>query len=723
MIDVKQLLTTDKLWDYKGGVFPKYNKEQSRQLPIQPYWIPPVVRIPVRQHIGQSGHINVTEGERVLKGQLLTEPTHGMAVPVHAPTSGIIESISQGAANHPSGLSELTLTIRSDGNDEWRPRQPYANADELSNDDLLQLIRYAGISGMGGAGFPTEIKLTPVADIKLLLMNGAECEPYISADDTLMQAHANEVVQGILLMARLLDHPVVVIAIEDDKPEAIEAMTQATADYDQIRVRSIPAKYPSGGERQLIQIITGEEVPHSGIPADLGIVVQNVGTAHAVARAVYHDEPLISRVVTLTGQRVLKPANHWVLLGTPIEDLLHHHGLDELSQVIVGGPMMGYQLPKLSGPVIKTTNCLIVPGQNELSSPDNQVPCIRCGSCADACPVNLLPQQLHWYALAEDHEKLSEHNLNDCIECGACAYVCPSEIPLVLEYRQAKAAIRASKQEQLKSERAKQRFESRNLRLEQEKIARAEKHQQAAQARLKAMAEREQQASAPAATDDKKSAVAAALARAKAKKAGAVSAPPKTVVDESGQTIPDNRDVAAQREARKAEARARKAQKAAQAVQDSGATPTELPADSAQQSADVPAADNKAARVAAAVARAKAKRQAQQTQADDSVEQPAANLTEQVTGKPAADDKAARVAAAVAHAKAKRQAQQTQAGDSVEQPVANLTEQVTDKPAADDKAARVAAAVARAKAKRQAQQAENQRSPDATPRSKDQSDS
>lgn len=651
MIDVKQLLTSNKLWDYSGGIFPKYNKAKSRQLPIQPYWVPPVVHVPVRQHIGQSGHIIVTEGERVLKGQLLTEPTHGMAVPVHAPTSGVVESISHNPSNHPSGLDELTLTIRSDGQDEWRQRHPINNIEQLSNDDLLQLIRYAGISGMGGAGFPTEIKLTPVSEINLLLVNGAECEPYITADDTLMQAHADEVISGIQLMARLLGDPVVIIAIEADKPEAIAAMEQASAAFDNIRVRSIPAKYPSGGERQLVQIITGQEVPNNGIPADLGIVVQNVGTAYAVSRAVYQDEPLIARVMTLTGKRVLKPANHWVLLGTPIADLLHHHGLAELPQVIVGGPMMGYQLPHLQAPVIKTTNCLIVPGQGELPAADNQMPCIRCGACAEACPANLLPQQLHWYAQANDHAKLKEHNLFDCIECGACAYVCPSEIPLVLEYRQAKADMRASKQEQLKAERAKQRFESRNQRLEEEKQARAERHKQAAEARLKAMAEREQQSQATAATEttsaasDKKSAVAAALARAKAKKAQQTTQQ-KTAIDDQGNTVPDNSDMAALREARKAEARARKAKKAAEQE----AEPVTSEAESAP-------ADDKAARVAAAVARAKAKREAQQAEQEAKPDKSEA--------KPApADDKAARVAAAVARAKAKRQAQQNAKQDA-----------------------------------------------------------
>ncbi|WP_158100514.1 electron transport complex subunit RsxC [Neiella marina] len=674
MIDVKQLLTTDKLWDYAGGVFPEYRKEQSRQLPIHSAWIPPLVHVPIRQHIGQSGNLIVKAGDQVLKGQLLTEPTHGMAVPVHAPTSGIVEAIGQSPSNHPSGLNEVSLTIRTDGQDTWCERKPVSDASSLSDNDLLQLIRYAGISGMGGAGFPTEIKLTPVNPIQLLLINGAECEPYISADDTLMQAHADEIVAGIELMVRLLSNPVVVIAIEADKPKAIEAMEQASANLEHIRVRSIPAKYPSGGERQLIQIITGEEVPSNGIPADLGIVVHNVGTAYAVSRAVYQDEPLISRVVTITGNRVLKPANHWVLLGTPINDLLHHHGLDELDPVIVGGPMMGYQLPHAEAPVIKTTNCLIIPSQDELPSPDQQMPCIRCGACAEACPANLLPQQLHWYALAEDQDKLNEHNLFDCIECGACAYVCPSEIPLVLEYRQAKAMIRTSRQEQLKAERAKQRFEARNERLEQEKQARAEKHKKAAEARLKAMADKQSSASDKSSAESsakQSAAVAAALARAKAKKAS--QQPQKTMVDEQGQTVPDNSDIAAMREARKAEARAKKAQKQSSSSSSDGTS-------------------DKSAAVAAAVARAKAKRQAQASSNEPEAQQPKADSN-------AADDKAARVAAAVARAKAKRDAAQ----HSDAKPA--VTASSEQPPAADDKAARVAAAVARAKAKRQAQQA------------------
>ncbi|MCM2680816.1 electron transport complex subunit RsxC [Echinimonas agarilytica] len=676
MINETELLVNGKLWDYPGGVHPQTHKKQSSKLPIQSAWLPEQIIVPVRQHIGQSGMLSVNVGDRVLKGQALTTPSHGMAVPVHAPTSGTIERISKEATNHPSGIAEKSIVITPDGLDEWCELHPLTQAERADNNAVLGAIRHAGIAGLGGAGFPTEIKLSPRAKVKLLLVNGAECEPYITADDTLMQAHANAVIEGCQIMTDLLAQPPVVIAIEDDKPLAIEALKQACAQLDNFKVIAIPTKYPSGGEKQLIQIVTGKEVPTRGLPSDLGIVVQNVGTAFAVQRAVTDGVPLIERVVTITGQRVSTPANHWVLLGTPIDSLLAHHDIDSAQRVIVGGPMMGYELPKAHAPVTKTTNCLIVPGKNELPHPDDEMPCIRCGQCADACPVSLLPQQLHWYSQANDHEKLNEHNLFDCIECGACAYVCPSTIPLVLEYRQSKSQIRSAREEALKSERAKQRFNARNERLEREKQARAEKHRLAAEARLKAAKEREQQATQGATADkaDSKSAVvAAALARAKAKKQQVTTTP---VDATGGQVVPDNSEVAKEREKRKELARARKAQKA-----QSGAAKNAPSSANEQSSA-----------VAAAVARAKAKRLAQQQQADGSdVDSVPQNTT-------APNDKASAVAAAVARAKAKRLAQQQQTDDSD----ADSAPQNT--PATNDKASAVAAAVARAKAKRLAQQ-------------------
>ena len=508
-----------KVWDIPGGVHPPENKAQSLQLPLAKMPLPPVLTLPLNQHIGKPAKPVVQVGDRVLGGQLVAEAEGVFSARVHAPTSGVISAIEDRLIPHPSGYSAPSIVIDVDGKDEWVPLERCDDYESLDKSELLGKIRGAGVAGLGGAGFPTSVKLSPRADHKIhtLIINGTECEPYITADDMLMQVKADEVVAGTLLLAKLLDHPdALLIGVEDNKPKAIAALEKA-AEGTPVQVVSFPTKYPSGGEKQLIQILTGKEVPSGQIPASIGVVCQNVGTTVAAYRAVRYGEPLVSRITTLVGEALETQRNVEVLLGTPIEFLLEQHGFEakKASRLVMGGPMMGFALPEPSVPVIKTTNCILAPTKKELPPPQPAQACIRCGLCAEACPASLLPQQLFWYAQAEDYEKLEAHSLFDCIECGACSYVCPSHIPLVQYYRASKGAIRQQQHEKEKSDRARRRFEFRQERIakeEAEKAAKREARKKAAEEAKRKLAE--QKDDTPAAKADP---VADALARAQAK--------------------------------------------------------------------------------------------------------------------------------------------------------------------------------------------------------------
>ncbi|MCY1349812.1 Electron transport complex subunit RsxC [compost metagenome] len=464
-------MTALQLWPMPGGIHPPANKRQSTSLPIQRPPLPPRLILPLEQHIGAPAEPLVAVGERVLKGQPIAAASDFISVPLHAPTSGTVSFIGPQPYPHVSGLPVPAIVIDSDGRDQWCELQPCADFRSLPPAELLARIRAAGIAGLGGAGFPTEVKLSarPAEKIHSLVINGAECEPYISADDLLMREYAEELVGGIDILVHLLQPEQVLIGIEDDKPEAIAAVRAALGERPYV-LRECPTRYPSGGEKQLIQILTGVEVPSGGLPADIGMLCQNVGTCVAVYRAVVLGQPLLSRIVTLTGAALQRPMNAEALLGTPVGDLLAFAGLqaDKLHRLLMGGPMMGFTLPSLDVPLVKTSNCLLAASLEELPPPPPALPCIRCGDCAEACPVSLLPQQLHFFALGQEHEQLRAHHLFDCIECGACAYVCPSNIPLVQYYRAAKAEIRELEHRQQKAEQARLRFEQRQERLRRE---------------------------------------------------------------------------------------------------------------------------------------------------------------------------------------------------------------------------------------------------------------
>ncbi len=494
-------MTALKIWDIHGGIHPPEHKDLSNRTPIQPAPLPKRLVLPLTQHLGAPAEPCVTLGERVLKGQQIAVASGFVSAPLHAPTSGLVSFIGPQPYPHVSGMLANAIVIDSDGEDKWIDLHPQPDYRELERPALLELIRQAGISGLGGAGFPTAVKLSPppTQTIRTLIINGTECEPYITADDLLMREKAAELVAGIEILAHLIQPQEVLIGIEDNKPEAIAAVRAAIGERP-FTLKVFPTKYPSGGEKQLIQILTGEEVPSGGLPADIGMLCQNVGTCVAIHDAVLLGKPLISRITTLTGEALARPMNVEVLIGTPVDELLAFAGLDQhrLNRLIMGGPMMGFSLPSLEVPVVKTTNCLLASTLEELPPPPPALPCIRCGECAEACPVSLLPQQLHFFALGQEHEQLKAHNLFDCIECGACAYVCPSNIPLVQYYRAAKGEIRELEQKQQKAEHSKQRFE-----LRQERLRRAEEQKEAerkARAERAARAKAAQSESGPTAT-------------------------------------------------------------------------------------------------------------------------------------------------------------------------------------------------------------------------------
>jgi len=697
MESIIERINQGKFWHFHGGIHPPEQKAITSGKPIKHLSLPKQLVLPLQQHIGRQGDLLVEVGDKVLKGQALTKSSNPMAVPVHAPTSGTITAIKKSVIAHPSGLSELCLFIDVDGEDTWKKRNICQDFTQLSHQEIIKKIADAGIAGMGGAGFPTHIKVDTKPDINFLIINAAECEPYITADDLLMREQSEAIVDGIKILEQLLNPAFILIGIEDNKPQAIKALQQATQHNEKIKVCVLPTKYPTGGEKQLIKILTGKEINSGTLPINSGIVVQNVATCFAISDAVINDIPLIRRVVTLTGNALSKPQNYWALLGTQVSYLLDQAGFvseanEEISTsntlkssppVIMGGPLMGFSILNEQVPIVKTSNCILAPSKVEMPSAfdnnSNEVECIRCGQCADVCPSQLLPQEMQWSAKAKDQQQLMKLNLFDCIDCGACAYVCPSQIPLVQYYRVAKAEIRQQQQLDIKSEKAKARFEARKLRLEQEKIARQEKHEKAAAARKATMNKK----TADGGTAS--SAVAAALARVKAKKAADQK---KTETIEPSSNPQDNIESSEKSQVKAAIARA-KAKRLAKAENTEPTT--------AHSKDNNNVSDDKKARVAAAVAKAKAKKAAEK-------ELPTIESTPNVevqSSPPEADDKKARIAAAVAKAKAKKAAEK-------ELPTIESTPNVevqSSPPEADDKKARIAAAVAKAKAKAKAKQA------------------
>jgi electron transport complex protein RnfC len=465
-----------KLYKFHGGIHPPENKLQSTQDPIARAPLPDKLIIPFRQHAGEMAKPLVEAGDYVLKGQLIGEPPVPFSSAIHAPTSGTITALETQQIAHASGLTALCATLVPDGEEKWVERQPidYHNTTEEA---VYSALRMAGVVGLGGATFPTDIKLhRGKHTIQTLILNAAECEPYITCDDMLMREHAEEIILGAEMLRHIIQADTVLIGIEDNKPEAAQAMRQAIQKLGfAFKVIVVPTIYPSGSAKQLIKLITGLEVPSGKLPGEIGVQCFNVATTYSAYRAIQHGEPLLSRIITITGN-VQQPRNYEVLLGTPAQELISlGNALPDTNRYIMGGPMMGIPLPSTDVPLVKASNCIIAASDALLPAAPAALPCIRCTRCVEVCPAELQPQDLYWLTKAKDFDKAEQFSLFDCIECGACAYVCPSNIPLVDYYRFAKSEIRASGQERHAADRARDRHEFRELRIEREKQAKAEK--------------------------------------------------------------------------------------------------------------------------------------------------------------------------------------------------------------------------------------------------------
>ena len=505
-----------ELHRFPGGVHPSEHKAESSSRPIHEAFIPRKLVVPVRQHIGQPAKPVVELGDRVLKGQMIAEADGYVSTAIHAPSSGIISEIGLAKVPHPSGLPDLCISIETDGKDEWIAHEG-VDWRIMEAAALRGYVRDMGLAGLGGAVFPSSIKLDPAGGpaIHTLILNGGECEPWITCDDRLMQERAEEILEGARIMQHLLGAQTLLAGIEDNKQEAIAAMRTAAEKLGlDIDITSMPTLYPGGGGKQITKTLTGLDTPSGGRTTDVGVQVFNVGTAYALARAILHGEPLISRIVTVTGH-VLRPQNFEVLIGTQMSELVMHAGDREaMTGIIIGGPMMGFDVPNLDAPVVKSTNCVLAKSEETFPPRPREMPCIRCTQCVSVCPAVLQPQELYWFARARNFGKAQEYHLFDCIECGCCSYVCPSHIPLVDYYRFAKSEIWAREKEKRSSDIARERHEFHLFRIEREKKEKA--------ARLAAKAQTKKTEAptlAPEEQDAKKKLIAEALARAQAKKA------------------------------------------------------------------------------------------------------------------------------------------------------------------------------------------------------------
>ena len=502
-----------ELFSFNGGVHPPEHKSESNTRPIHPPLLPRRLVIPLRQHIGTPAKPIVEISERVLKGQMIAAADGAISAAIHASSSGIVTAIDMQTMPHASGLPDLCITIDTDGLDEWTPRTPL-DYRQCTAEELRTRLRDFGLAGLGGAVFPSALKLEAPEAIPTLILNGGECEPWITCDDLLMRQHAPEILQSLAVMRHMLGSSEILVGIEDNKPEALAAMQTAATTMDfEIEVIALPTRYPSGGGKQMIKMLTGKEVPSGKLSTDIGIQMFNIGTAYALYRAVFLGEPLISRVVTVTGH-VLRPQNMHALIGTPMQTLIDTAGeRDGRSGVLMGGPMMGVALPNTQVPVVKATNCVLVQSRELFAPLPPALPCIRCARCADVCPADLQPQDLFRFAKVDDFERAQAYHLFDCIECGCCNYVCPSHIPLVDFYRYAKAQIGARANEKQAADLARERHAFRLMRLEREKAEKADKLAARAQTQKRAA-----QSSADPEAAAKRALIADALARAQAHK-------------------------------------------------------------------------------------------------------------------------------------------------------------------------------------------------------------
>ena len=467
----------------KWGVHPDDHKRPAADAPLRTLPLPQRLYIPLLQHVGQPARPVVLVGQKVKQGQLIAEPQGRISAPIHASTSGTVTAIGEITAPHPSGLPFAAITLESDGLEDPVALEIPADPFALAPARITELVAAAGVVGLGGATFPSAVKLAlgKRSEITTLIVNGGECEPYLSCDDRVMRDYAAAVIDGVRLMMHAMGAALALVGIEDNKPEAIAAMKRAAAPFGDIEVRPVPARYPMGSDRQLIETLTGREVPSDCRAADIGVIVNNVSTANAVHRALRLGEPLIRRIVTVNGGAVWQPGNIMAPVGTLASELLAFAGLkSEPARLVMGGPMMGAVLPHGRVPIVKgTAGILALADAQIVEHPAGA--CIRCGNCTRACPMGLLPLEMAAHIRADDLSGAAALGLADCMSCGCCAYICPAHIPLVQYFTHAKGELWAQERTKLRLEAAKRLAAARSERLERET-----KEKAAAAARRKA---------------------------------------------------------------------------------------------------------------------------------------------------------------------------------------------------------------------------------------------
>ena len=475
-----------KLFKLRGGVHPESRKEMASERAIRQMPTPSRLFVPLQQHVGAAAQPQVRVGDHVLKGQLIGASQGNISAPVHAPTSGRISAIGDFMAAHPSGLTAPTITIEADGDDAWLEADTPSDPFDLSPEEIAQRVGAAGIVGLGGATFPSAVKLNLSRKNKVhtLIINGGECEPYITCDDRLMRERASDIIEGIRLIRYGAGASSVLVGIEENKPAALAAM-QAAAAGTEVKVVAVPAMYPMGWDKQMIRALTGREVPADGRSADIGVLVHNVATAFAVRDAIRFGRPLVSRLVTVSGGAVADPANLMVPIGTLVEDLFKSCGgfSSQPARMVLGGPMMGIELCSAAVPVVKGSSGVLALTRSEIGS-TQAAPCIRCSSCVRACPVGLLPLEMAAHIRAGNSSAAVFHGLKDCIACGCCSFVCPSHIPLVHYFNFAKGELMEQERGKLKQEATKKLADERTVRTQ-----RIERERQEANAKRKAARE------------------------------------------------------------------------------------------------------------------------------------------------------------------------------------------------------------------------------------------
>lgn len=459
----------------RGGVHPEPRKEATADRPIdRAFPLPPMFYLGLQQHVGQPAEPVVTVGERVRKGQLLAASQGMISAPIHAPTSGMVVDLMDYPSAHPSALPSPTLLLEPDGEELWIDRPTDIDPFLLAPDEISVRVGAAGVVGLGGAAFPSAVKLNlgRRTKIQTLLINGGECEPYLTCDDRLMRERAGDVVDGILIMLHGLGYPRAIVGIEDNKPAALTAMRAAAAAGGQglVEIAEVPSLYPMGWDKQLIGYLTGKEVPADGRATDVGVLMHNVGTAYAVQQAIRFGKPLISRIVTVSGGAVGAPRNIEAPIGAPLASLLAHCGYrpEATARYVMGGPMMGDALPHPNVPLVKGACGILALTQEEVSR-SNAKSCIRCSRCVSVCPVGLLPLEMMARIRAGQLESALKYGLKDCINCGSCSYACPSEIPLVHYFKYANSELLARDQASHKAEQTRRLAEERTARLARQK--------------------------------------------------------------------------------------------------------------------------------------------------------------------------------------------------------------------------------------------------------------